>query len=70
MIYVLMELEDVCFPFKFVNSLVLYAFFFPVCAMASARTAFDGSNHCMNCCCASPALLRNIVREGYHIEVR
>ncbi len=47
-----------------------YAFCCPHCAHASARTAYDGSNCCLNFCCGSPTLMYNIVREGYHIEVR
>jgi len=46
----------------------LYAFCFPHFAFASARTAYDGSNCCLNFCCGSPVLLYNIIREGYHIE--
>lgn len=45
------------------------------CAIASARSDFDGSNWCFNCCCANWyscgygfCATRNIVREGYHIE--
>merc|ERR1712159_183265 len=45
-----------------------YAFCCPCCANASARTNFDGSNMCFNCLCASPCVVRNIVREAYNIE--
>lgn len=45
-----------------------YACCCPWCANASARTNFDGSNWCFNCCCVSTCVVRNIVREAYNIE--
>mmetsp|Transcript_10306 Transcript_10306/g.15668 ORF Transcript_10306/g.15668 Transcript_10306/m.15668 type:complete len:255 (+) Transcript_10306:62-826(+) len=48
-----------------------YATFCPVCALASAKKSFDGSNFCFNCCCfCSPCLVRNYIRNGYGIDGR
>lgn len=46
----------------------LYAWCFPHCAMASARTNYDGSGCCFNFLCGTPAMLHNVIREGYGIE--
>jgi hypothetical protein len=46
----------------------LYSWLLPGCAMASARTNYDGSSCCFNLCCGTPQMLHNIVREGYGIE--
>lgn len=35
---------------------------------ANARTKYDGSNYCLNLCCGSSVLMRNIIREGYNIK--
>mmetsp|Transcript_40981 Transcript_40981/g.103239 ORF Transcript_40981/g.103239 Transcript_40981/m.103239 type:complete len:138 (-) Transcript_40981:1720-2133(-) len=45
-----------------------YAWCCPHCALASARSAYDGSNCCFNFCCGSGAMLYNIIREGYGIS--
>ena len=48
----------------------LYVICCPLCATATARTNYDGSDWCFNCMsCLTPALARNIIREGYNIEV-
>jgi hypothetical protein len=46
----------------------LYAWCLPMCAAASARSAYDGSDCCFNLCCGTPAMLHNVVREGYGIQ--
>ena len=50
----------------------LYGTFFPACAMASAKSIFDGSDWCFNCMCFSPnpCLTRNYIRRGYGITGR
>jgi len=45
-----------------------YVMLFPQCANASTRTDFDNSNWLLNCCCVTPALVRNLVREAYGIR--
>uniref|UniRef100_A0A7S2XYH0 Uncharacterized protein n=1 Tax=Fibrocapsa japonica TaxID=94617 RepID=A0A7S2XYH0_9STRA len=40
----------------------------PHCAISQARSSFDGSEFCFNCCCVSPCLARSVIREGYNIE--
>jgi len=45
-----------------------YACMCPMCAGASAREDFDGSNWCFNCLCLNACVLRNVVREAYNIE--
>jgi hypothetical protein len=40
----------------------------PMCGIAMARDKYDNSGVCLNCLCLSPALGRNLVREGYGIE--
>jgi len=40
----------------------------PHCAIATARSNFDGSNCCFNFMCITPALTRNVIREGYGLE--
>ncbi|KAH3756107.1 hypothetical protein Pelo_12095 [Pelomyxa schiedti] len=46
----------------------LYGWCCPFCAMASARSKYDGSDWCFNCMCGTPSFIRNIIREGYGIE--
>jgi len=41
---------------------------FPACVLASARSNFDGSGCCFNLLCGTPAMLHNVIREGYGIE--
>eukprot|EP00052_Salpingoeca_macrocollata_P021964 m.189410 g.189410 ORF g.189410 m.189410 type:complete len:288 (-) comp21672_c0_seq4:185-1048(-) len=38
------------------------------CAVASARSNFDDSNWCFNLLCLTAPAMRNIIREGYHIQ--
>eukprot|EP00727_Mastigamoeba_balamuthi_P003533 m51a1_g13177 hypothetical protein (100) ;mRNA; f:99147-99628 len=45
-----------------------YAYWCYPCANASARTNYDSSNWLLNCCCLTPPITRNIIREGYGIE--
>jgi Cys-rich protein (TIGR01571 family) len=49
-------------------STCLYGCLCPSCAYASARSEYDGSNCCFNCCCVSMCLTRSIVREGLAIQ--
>jgi len=49
-------------------SLFLYAYCCPMCAHASVREDYDGSNCFLNCMCGSAGLTRNVIREGYAIE--
>jgi len=46
----------------------IYALFCPMCASASARTAFDGSDWFYNCICVHPLLHLSIIRHGYNIS--
>lgn len=49
----------------------LYAFYCPVCALATAKSKFDGSNCLWNCCCfTSIPVNYNYIRTGYDIEGR
>jgi Cys-rich protein (TIGR01571 family) len=50
----------------------LYGTCCPCCAVASAKTMFDGSDWCFNCVCfgANPCIVRNYVRMGYEIDGR
>ena len=41
----------------------------PWCASAAARSQYDGSDCCFNLLCIGVCLSRNIIREGYNIEV-
>lgn len=54
--------------FKDCNTCV-YGCCFPSCAIAQARSDFDGSDCCFNWCCVSPAVTLSIIREGYNINV-
>lgn len=35
---------------------------------SAARTKYDNSNLCFNCCCMPHVAKRNVIREGYGIE--
>lgn len=50
----------------------MYGTFCPICAIASAKSKFDGSSWCFNCCCfgCSPQITRNYIRVGYDIDGR
>ena len=50
----------------------LYGTFCPCCAIASAKSLFDGSDWCFNCVCFgyNPCIVRNYVRMGYEIDGR
>merc|ERR1711934_1043021 len=41
-----------------------YACCCPYCANASARSNFDGSNFCFNCCAKNTCVAQSIIREG------
>eukprot|EP01006_Ploeotia_vitrea_P000579 TRINITY_DN103296_c0_g1_i1.p1 TRINITY_DN103296_c0_g1~~TRINITY_DN103296_c0_g1_i1.p1 ORF type:complete len:272 (+),score=20.58 TRINITY_DN103296_c0_g1_i1:23-817(+) len=46
-----------------------YSYSAPRFALAAARTDFDDSNYCFNCCCLGTGpFARNLVRESYGIE--
>ena len=49
-----------------------YGSLFPCCAVASAKSAFDGSEFCFNLFCfgSCPGLVRNYMRQGYEIKGR
>lgn len=47
-----------------------YGLLCPMCATATARSEYDGSNFCFNCMCVGGALTRSIIRSGLSIEVR
>lgn len=46
--------------------------FFPPCAIASAKSHFDGSDCVFNCVCFGlfPGVVRNYIRQGYDIKGR
>jgi len=46
----------------------IYSYCLPWCALAQARTNFDGSNCCFNVMCLGLVAGRNIIREGYRIK--
>jgi Cys-rich protein (TIGR01571 family) len=46
----------------------MYSLFCPMCAIATARTRFDGSHWCSNCFFLTSCMARNIIREGYDID--
>ena len=49
----------------------LYGYFCPCCALASAKSRFDGSSFCFNCLCFNNiCLVRNYIRSGYGIQGR
>ena len=50
----------------------IYGSCFPCCAIASAKSSFDGSEFCFNLVCfgCSPGLVRNYMRQGYEIKGR
>ena len=50
----------------------LYATIFPMCALASAKTQFDGSDFMFNFFCfgTNVAVVRNYIRNGYGIRGR
>lgn len=45
----------------------LYAYMLPSCALASARSDFDGSNCCFNVCCMTSPGMYSTIRAGYGI---
>uniref|UniRef100_A0A7S2V1M3 Uncharacterized protein n=1 Tax=Fibrocapsa japonica TaxID=94617 RepID=A0A7S2V1M3_9STRA len=55
---------DICFN----SSNFIYGCCCPSCAIAQARTDFDGSDCCFNFLCFTPCLARSVIREGYNIE--
>lgn len=54
-------------PFIDIGMECLIALFFGMCSAASARTEFDGSNWCFNCCCVHPLYHLSVIRNGYNI---
>lgn len=46
----------------------IYTFCCPYCALADARSSYDGSDCIFNFFCVPTAIARNIIREGYKIK--
>lgn len=47
----------------------LFGFLLTPCAMAYARSQFDGSSCVFNCLCMNPPLIYSVIRDGYNLEV-